>query len=129
MTTPLDRILTARLVERHNPFQILGLADQCDWLKYPPRKQYSEDRDERYDLGRIRFFVEQYETNQPVDPIYVDNLTWAGKIILPEPVVIDGHHRLCGAVLAQKKWLDIVYGGRVDVLRWLKGKRKLLPDQ
>lgn len=91
------------------------------------RKTYGERRNWKYDCGRINFFANQFAAGKLVDPIVVDNYC-NGFTIYPVPVLIDGHHRLCGADLAGVQKIASSYSGRVDLLRYLTGLRKTKPE-
>jgi len=86
-----------------------------------------EDRDNEYHISRIVYFI-----NHPkeISEIEVDNQTLANRYhcsILPNAQIIDGHHRLMAAAYLGMKKIKINYGGRMDVLNYLKGKRKFEP--
>jgi hypothetical protein len=42
-------------------------------------------------------------------------------------MLLDGHHRLCGACLSFQEWVPALYSGRLDLLNYLTGKRKTAP--
>jgi hypothetical protein len=73
----------------------------------------------------VRYFRDQFLAGEKCDPIEVDNHCEGGHIY--GPIVTDGHHRLCGAVLAKRTTIDADYGGRLDILRYLIGKRRACP--
>lgn len=54
-------------------------------------------------------------------------------VILPQPVIVDGYHRYAAArwLFDQGKLFEIHcrYGGRMDVLDYLKGKSDEIPDE
>lgn len=79
-----------------------------------------------YDRGRVRFFAELYLSGYHCDPLVIDNVCDRGHI-LPQAALIDGYHRLCGALLAGRSRIPISYSGRLDVLRWLCGERLCCP--
>ena len=80
----------------------------------------------RWDYGRIRFFYERLLAGETLEPIDVDNRCDYGHIYA-EPVLLDGHHRLAAAHLANALIIFANYGGRVDLLRYLIGARKTCP--
>lgn len=79
-----------------------------------------------FHMGRIRFFVEELRTYNALTPVEVDNPT-DGVFIYPKPILVDGHHRFWATKLLGRKTIQASYGGRLDVLRFLQGKRKNLP--
>ena len=79
-----------------------------------------------WDYGRIRFFYERLLAGDTLEAIEVDNVCHAGRIY-PEPVLLDGHHRLAASHLAGAPAILASYGGRVDLLRYLTGARKTCP--
>lgn len=102
-------------------------------LVHPPQPEFREDAprwfdtpEERlWDLGRIRYFYDQIKAGQKIDPIDVDNQCSHGRVH-PVPIVLDGHHRLIAAVVARAR-IPVSYGGRVDLLDYLTGKRRHPP--
>lgn len=80
----------------------------------------------RWDYGRIRFFYERLLASETLEPVDVDNRCDYGHIY-PEPVLLDGHHRLAASHLANAPTILANYGGRVDLLRYLTGARKTCP--
>jgi hypothetical protein len=56
----------------------------------------------------------------------VDNVVNAG-LIYPVPVLLDGHHRFAAYVLSRRRYVPAAYGGRVDLLHYLEGKRSTMP--
>jgi hypothetical protein len=127
-----------RLVGLYNPFrQFFGRRPKLSAVQKarrvggrdPSRPQYRaeresgmdfRDREYRWDLGRIRYFVEQLERGAKLDPIEIDNQCDRGHIY--GPILLDGHHRLCAAALLRTPTIRAVYGGRVDTLKYLTGK-------
>ena len=79
-----------------------------------------------WDYGWIRFFYERLLAGETLEPIDVDNRCEWGHVY-PEPVLLDGHHRLAASHLANAPIILANYGGRVDLLRYLTGKRKSCP--
>jgi len=80
----------------------------------------------RWDYGRIRFFYERLLAGETLEPIDVDNHCEWGRIY-PEPILLDGHHRLAASYLAAAPIILANYGGRIDLLRYLTGTRKRCP--
>lgn len=111
----------------YNPWSQLEL-DRTDMYGVDwEEEEFSDERDRKYDLGRINYFANLFSVGKRVDPISVDNYC-AHNFIYPEPLVTDGHHRLCGADLANAEKIPSYYSGRVDLLRYLKGLRKTKPE-
>ncbi|HSX23256.1 MAG TPA: hypothetical protein VLE97_10835 [Gaiellaceae bacterium] len=131
-----SKILVARLWELYRwPEQGLPMRAMTveKLLRYRPQPVYvSDDARTRkqptraWDYGRIRFFYEQLLTGTALDPIDVDNECGNG-CIYPEPVLLDGHHRLAASHLADTRIILANYGGRTDLLRYLTGARKTCP--
>ena len=84
--------------------------------------------------GRTGHFVQLQDcaevlaAGEDVDPISIDCECdrWS---IYPVPVLLDGYHRLAGALLSGTETLLAVYGGRVDLLNYLTGKRRNRPHE
>jgi hypothetical protein len=102
-------------------------------LRYRSQPKYISDVERtrkqpklRWDYGRIRFFYERLLAGETLEPIDVDNRCDYGHIY-PEPVLLDGHHRLAASHLAAAPIILANYGGRVDLLRYLIGARKTCP--
>lgn len=145
----LDVLRVGRLIEAYWPFERifdLTFIDPSNNMRmYPPKQSREEilaktlqyevasvfvdfdSRDDTYHWGRIRFFYDQALAGKEIDPIEVDNECSNGRIY-PEPVLIEGHHRLSGMFLANSPTIRAFYSGRVDLLRWLQGKRKHKPE-
>jgi len=49
------------------------------------------------------------------------------NVILPIPIIDDGHHRFAAIVYLGLPKFKATYCGRIDVLRYLEGKRKTKP--
>jgi hypothetical protein len=79
-----------------------------------------------WDYGRIRHFYERLLAGDTLDAIEVDNECIFNRIY-PEPILLDGHHRLAASHLASTRIILASYGGRVDLLRYLTGARKTCP--
>ena len=71
----------------------------------------------------MRFFYEEIRAGQKLDPIVIDN-DWT---LSPYPIIDDGHHRLAAHHIAGCRIIRAWYGGRVDLLDYLTGKRKTRP--
>jgi hypothetical protein len=112
---PMRKMTIEKLLT--HPAQPAYVSDEARARKQPTRA---------WDYGRIRFFYEQILSGKTLDAIDVDNECDHGRIY-PEPVVLDGHHRLAASHLAGAKIILANYGGRTDLLRYLTGKRKTCP--
>lgn len=99
------------------PSQPEYVSDEARTRKQPPRA---------WDYGRIRFFYERLLAGDTLEAILVDNECDYGHIY-PVPVLLDGHHRLAAAHLASAPIIPAIYGGRLDLLRYLTGARKTCP--
>jgi hypothetical protein len=100
------------------PVQSKYVCDLKRTWKQPPRA---------WDYGRIRYFYEQLLSGHVLDPIEVDNECY-GDRIYPVPIVNDGHHRLAASHLAKARFIHATYGGRVDLCRYLTGRRSTRPS-
>lgn len=99
------------------PVQSAYVCDMKRTRKQPTRA---------WDYGRIRHFYEELLAGRVLDAIEVDNVCNFGRIY-PEPVLLDGHHRLAASHLAGAPSIRVSYSGRLDLLRYLKGARKTCP--
>lgn len=136
VTSKPDKLLVERLwalyawPERNLPMRkmtigkILTYRVQPDYVSDLARTRKQPTR--AWDYGRIRYFYERLLAGAPLDAIEVDNECNFGRIY-PEPVLLDGHHRLAAAHLAGAPFILASYGGRVDLLRYLTGARKTCP--
>ena len=132
----VDKLLVARLwelyawPERSLPMRKMTIAKI---LTYCAQPTYVSDHartvkqpTRAWDYGRIRFFYEQLLAGVTLDAIQVDNVCNGGRIY-PEPILLDGHHRLAASHLAGTRIIRASYGGRTDLLRYLTGARKTCP--
>jgi hypothetical protein len=113
---PMRKMTIAKLLTY--PAQPVYVSDEARTRKQPTRK---------WDYGRIRHFYEQLQAGKALDAIEVDNECEWGRVY-PVPVVLDGHHRLAASHLAGAPSIRVNYGGRIDLLRYLMGRRKLPPQ-
>jgi len=127
----MDRILVSRLFEFINPFERLGVPQNLP-LVGELQTEFKEDdietRDASYAPARIRYFVDQINKGAKLGPLCIDNVCGGGNIY-PEPVLLDGHHRFAAAILTSTKHLMCEYGGRMDLLRYLQGRRLTAPQE
>lgn len=132
-----DELLVARLWQLYEwpewnlPMRRMTIAKL---LRYRSQPDYVSDMERTrkqppltWDYGRIRFFYEQLLAGKKLDAIEVDNVCDGGRIY-PEPVLIDGHHRLAASHLAGARLIRASYAGRIDLLRYLTGTRKTCPS-
>lgn len=84
-------------------------------------------RDVGYHAPRVLAFVFRLRAGEQLDPITFDNSfdRWS----LTGLVLIDGHHRLIAAAVTRHTTVSCSYSGRVDLLEWLEGKRRLRPPE
>ena len=108
---PMRKMTVARLLTY--PAQPVYVSDEDRTRKRPTRA---------WDYVRIRYFYELLLAGELLDAIEVDNECNWGRVY-PVPVVLDGHHRLAASHLAGAPIIRVNYGGRVDLLRYLTGKR------
>lgn len=138
----INHIRIDRLIQAYWPFHIMAeplvdsrlprqtIVDRI--IQHAVEEDYVEDEDRSHlanawHWGRIRYFYEKFSRGERVDPVMLDNVCH-GMHVYPELLVIDGHHRLCGAYLAGLKTVPSNYSGRVDFLRWLEGKTSKRPE-
>lgn len=122
-------LLVHRLQALWDPLDALCLIQDTSWLEAvrPLAKYRVEDRRGlAYHQRRIRYFVDLLRAGQELDPISVDNAC-NGMHIYPIPVLLDGNHRLIASIIEKRETIPAHYGGRIDLLRYLEGKRKSLP--
>ena len=74
-------------------------------------------------IGRFKYL----STLEKIDPIELDN-DCSGGMVYPIPIIIDGFHRLLSRMVRGDKTIKIIYSGRLDLLRYLQGKRKTKPE-
>lgn len=130
-----DSVLVARLVPHlPDPFKILGVPRDTNFDRVKPQVRYVNDsysrlrteRDQAYSRGRIRYFRDLFLEGEEVTPLEVDN-EWS--LYSPCGLILnDGHHRLCGAILAGSDHVVVSYSGDVRALRWLKGELQTAPE-
>lgn len=132
MSGPIYQIHTERLAQFYDAAGQLGLTfDEHEVFAAPVQERWQtrwpadESKKRDWDLGRIHHFVLELRAGKAVDPIELDNdCTW--ETIGP-PIICDGHHRFIAALLAGIATIPATYGGRVDILNYLTGKRKTPP--
>jgi hypothetical protein len=101
---------------------IVGTSDPYgDEWKHPVKAQKSK----KYHLKRVLYFV---QNPTEIKDIEVDNVC-SDMVIYPNALVTDGWHRILAAYYLNLEYITIKYGGRMDVLNYLKGKRKTPPKQ
>lgn len=135
MSDAVDRVLVSRLRKHADPFFILGWPGNPPTLAEIKRQKPSRYRAvarrsfkarTRYDYGRIAYFVRQLEQGGEIEPIEIDCYC-EGHHVYPEAMILDGCHRFCAHILLRKRRIPILFGGRVDLLEWLRGERKQCP--
>lgn len=121
-------IILARLAEWHDPFVTLKLSKSTDFMDAEPRVDFVPNirRTRAYDVGRIRYWVELLLLGERVPPVQVDNECW-DNMICPVPILVDGNHRMAAHMLVGSDRISAEYGGRLDVLSYLQGRRKKPP--
>lgn len=124
-----DVVLVSRLLEFYDPFPVLNLDELEIRLLVPvvvSEPRFNDgNRPPLWDARRIAFFVEELWSGRRIDPIEVDANCDRGHVY--GPTLLDGHHRLCAAKIAAVEKIAVYYGGRLDVLNYLNGKRKNCP--
>lgn len=109
-------ILVSRLRSRYWPswcsaFDLRTVRRARAIPDYVPEPQ----RTRGYDVGRIRYFMDQIQAGQPITPIVVEG----GHRC--DPMVNDGHHRLVAAVLAGERRIPAWVLGPARLHSWLTG--------
>lgn len=102
---------TAKLLEHVNPFRVLGIPwDRKAYASLPPHEAFKPvtDRDRSYSMRRVAFFM-AHGWSKPVALDWVWGLTMAIR-----PLIVDGHHRFCAAVLTGDERLAVDYSGPLD---------------
>lgn len=117
-----------RLLSVWNPFRALHIhiVDLSRPISECGYTNIEQLRSTEYHIGRVKYFIRKILQNIPIDPIEIDNMCDEHGIH-PEPILIDGNHRLGAHIITNKITIPTLYGGRVDVLNWLLGKRKTRP--
>lgn len=135
MTEKIDHILVRRFVRLYSWWFDESLYSQAklrDLLKYPPQPKYLDDHkrpgddDLAWHYGRVRFFYDELKAGKKLKPVVIDNACY-GMHISNEPVLVDGHHRLAAHWFARSRTIPSYYSGRVDLLEYLTGKRRVRP--
>jgi hypothetical protein len=131
--TKIDYLLVDRLCALYDPFKAIGVNREADFESWAVVSHFGLDssfqkstRTRAYHYGRIRYFKLLLLQETKIDPIVVDNYCFDSHI-LPQLVLLDGNHRLAAAFLAGVKKVPASYGGRTDLLSYLKGRRKTPP--
>jgi len=103
-----------------------------DLLGYPPQPKFIRedkrpgDDDLAWHYGRVRYFYDELQEGKRLKPLMVDNVCH-GHHISNEPVLVDGHHRLAAHWFARRRTFPAFYSGRVDLLEYLTGQRRMRP--
>lgn len=106
---------TAKLMMRYDPFRALGLTrrDLAYYRQAKAESVYAPPNHRRpsYSRNRIAWLLRHgWE-----DPIEVD---WVWRGSTPAYlVVVDGHHRLCAAVLANDESVLVSYSGPIEEIK------------
>lgn len=134
-----DIIILSRLVSNMN----LDLETDIQWNKNQPisiqeirtaweqkaqeeaapfghmyQKDGVEPRSNDYHIRRIVYFMNHQEE---IKDIELDNQCH-GSYIAPVVALIDGWHRLFAAIVLQLETINVKYGGREDLLSYLRGE-------
>lgn len=92
-----------------------------DTWKHPVKEAKTKD----YHIARIIYFMDHPDEIKDVE---VDNPCIDGGI-LPGCAIVDGHHRLAAAIILNLDYIDVNYGGREDVLKYISGEIDICPDE
>ena len=125
---PVSQVMVSRFKRAYWPKEILGCYDDRTRVLAAKRVQDFREmnRDEAYDFGRVRFMVDELKAGKTLDPVQIDFLWSGGRPYRAD--LLDGHHRFAAHVLARKRFMPAVLGGRLDDIWWLEGKTKVKPD-
>lgn len=126
----INHLLVSRLRESCDLASHEALLADVSWIDtVQPLARFREEtrRGLVYHRRRVRHFVNELRAGRALDPIEVDNVC-GHNCIYAEPLLIDGNHRLLAHVIAGKERVPAIYSGRVDLLRYLEGKRKSRPE-
>ena len=133
----VERVLVARLLEYFDVEEYFGMIwgvsplpfiDSVNFLETEPYDPYkfNEWSPERH-AARVRYLMSPASGNDSEKPIFVDNhCDW--NIIYAEPIIEDGNHRFLAHILSNKKWINVEYGGRCDLLDYLTGRSDEKPE-
>lgn len=130
-------VLVRRILRLYDPWYVLGLtrrglaARLRSKTLQPVEHVEVFSRADEYHPARVLWFVNRLRSGRRrprMDPISLDNSfdRWFSLVGL---VLVDGHHRLIAAAVTQQTWITCTYSGRVDLLEWLKGNRRLRPPE
>ena len=126
-----DSILVNRLLRHYNPFHFLFGKDleelpekyfQAEPIEFAPAWDRSSRRD--YDKRRIVHFIHKLRRGEPIDPIELDN-DIIGKATWGPPIITDGHHRACAAIIVKRRRVECEYSGLLKTLKWRKGEGRM----
>jgi hypothetical protein len=124
------RILVGRLERFWCPAAALGLKPRhlacLDDVEPLAAFKEVHRRGTRYHQRRIRHFMDRLLAGEELDPITIDNYCDGGHIYA-HPIVDDGNHRLLAHILIGRETIQAEYGGRIDLLNFLQGRRKNPP--
>jgi len=120
-------LLVERLRPMWDPMEAIGFTPDLSQIEQvEPLLMFRERRGPVYHRRRIRYFMDCLRRGQELEPINVDNFC-EGGCIYPTPIVLDGNHRFIAVILMKQETIEADYGGRVDLLRYLEGKRRNPP--
>lgn len=120
---PVFSKMTLRSIRRYTP-----VAKHMDEIERSDPALFNTSKVVAYDHGRVRYFADQLNLGVELDPIEIDN-DCGHQCIYPVPLVLDGHHRLWAYNLVGREHIPATYGGRLDVLDYLTGRRAQLPTE
>lgn len=122
------QILTHRLRSLYWPDWMTEWTHASVMAAAPQPYRPGDQRDDAYDLGRVRFFVDQLRAGEEIDPIIIETSWLPGPTPIPLGMFIDdGHHRFAAAVLLRRRRIPASCGGLLELIKWLTGERRSLP--
>lgn len=135
----VDQIILRRFLPYYVPWFGFEVMKVRELLSYPPYPEYVEElrrpEDPSWHAGRVRHFYDELLAGRSLTPVMIDcecgvtDPEGRPAYIYPEPLLVDGHHRLAAYRLAKRATFPAYYSGRVDVLKYLIGQRRTMPRE
>lgn len=142
-----DRILIKRLISYFpddiwmwNPEEPIHLDDITNALSMGDINEIADcygdvsnhpvvnQQSRNWHIGRVIYLIHHPNEIMNID---LDNQCVDGYI-LPQPIIVDGHHRFMAAVWLfyhkQLSEIECIYSGRLDLLNYLKGLSDVRPE-
>ena len=140
MKTSSDIILVSRLYEAYDPFPPLfgdrpvSLEEVLGATMLTTDRPRLDISDRQFHLGRVKYLLGCFQSWKPLskryylrmDPIVVD-YGW-DRLVPTGPILVDGHHRFCAAILGDVPKIRADFSGPVKDIRYFMGRRNTRPD-